>query len=106
MTTPTPSSRADPIDARVALINGQFDLPAETVLAMSRIREILATAASEIDTAVRGVKRPAASDEELAVKPERRGGVAFDHGRLQHTMDLLQEAKDTACVSVILPHYK
>lgn len=33
-------------------------------------------------------------------------GVKFDTGRLIHTMDLLQQAKDTACVALILPFAK
>jgi hypothetical protein len=76
----------DPIAARVALVNGNFDLPTETKRAMKRITEIVAEAAAEIEREAKKVK--------------------YDTGRLIATMDILQQSKDTACVSVILPHYK
>lgn len=77
---------ADPVTARVALINGQFDLPAENVQAMRDIRAAVEECAKKIQAAV----------EKTAKKNDR--------GRLIHAIDLLQQVKDTACVSVILPY--
>ena len=77
---------ADPVAARVALIDGQFDLPAENLQAMRDVRAAVAECAKKIQQAV----------EKKAKKN--------DKGRLIHAMDLLQQAKDTACVSCILPY--
>lgn len=74
------------IDARVAIINGAFDLPDKTPEVMSEVRKILAKAAEDLKVVL------------LAEK--------HDIGRVIATMDLLQQAKDTACTSLILPHYR
>ena len=73
-----------PVEQRVALVDGNFDLPPEALAAMREVRGIVAEAAARIATSVSKCKH--------------------DKGRLIHTMDLLQNVKDTACVSLILPH--
>ena len=73
----------DPIEARVELINGKFTIPETTTNAMNEVRTILSEAAKRLKTCVE--KNP------------------HDKGRLIHTFDLLQNAKDTCCVSLLLP---
>lgn len=68
------------------MINGNFDLPQETVDAMKKIRASVAKCAAEIDAIAAQVK--------------------CDTGRLIHTVDLLQQVKNCACDGLILPHYK
>jgi hypothetical protein len=70
---------------RVLLVNGKFSLPSENVKAMETIRIIFSEAA-----------------EKFAALLESTG-VKYDTGRAIHALDTLQAAKDTACVSVILP---
>ena len=74
----------DPVEARVELINGNFDLPKESVDAMRTVRSVISEAAKKLRVAV-----------EAAPK--------HDKGRLIAALDSLQHAKDTACVSLILP---
>lgn len=74
------------IDARVAMVNGNFILPDETLQAMKRIREITAKAALEI-------------------KKTMYSGVKYDTGRSIAALDFLQITKNTACDALILPHY-
>jgi len=74
------------INARVAIINGTFELPPSTPKAMATVREILAKAAEDLKAVIISEKH--------------------DIGRVIATMDLLQQAKDTACASLILPHYQ
>ena len=71
------------INARVKLINGYFDLPADTPPYMKAVREAISGAAQKIQAAL-----PA----------------AYDAGRVIAGLDKLQEAKDTLCVAAILPH--
>ncbi|QJX71277.1 hypothetical protein F-S17_0013 [Faustovirus] len=76
------------ITTRAKLVNGNFNLPTETINAMREIRE----ACSELATRL-----------EAIVKAD---GAQFDTGRMIAAMDLVQQVKDTACVAVILPHAK
>lgn len=89
------------IDARLALINGNFPLPAETVQAMREIRVAISDAAASIDVSIRGKKRSA---DEAVETPARI--VKYDVGRLIAALDLLQQAKDVACAALILPHHQ
>lgn len=87
---PQKRSRADEtIDARVGLIDGNFDLPTDTSRRFGVIRKVLQGAAQTIASVVR-----------------EAGEDNYDVGRLIAALDLLQQAKDTACVSLILPHAK
>jgi hypothetical protein len=86
---PSKRSRADAtIDARVAVIDGMFQLPRAT---------------TERFTKIRGAIQRAAADVAEAVREAGEGG--YDVGRLVAALDLLQQAKDVACVSLILPHH-
>lgn len=76
----------DPIAARVAMINGWFDLPASTVDGMKEIRVAVEECAKKIKDVF-----------------EREGK---DTGRGIATIDLLQQAKNTACDALILPYAK
>lgn len=69
---------------RLALVNGNFPLPDETVATMKKIREIIAQCAADLAAHI--------------------NVVPFDPGRFIATLDLLQQAKDVACCSVLLPH--
>ena len=73
------------IRARVLLVNGKFSLPDANAKAMEAIRNIFSEAA-----------------EKFAALLEQTG-VKYDTERAIHALDTLQAAKDTACVSVILP---
>lgn len=81
-----PSNTNGAIDARVAMVNGNFNLPDETLQAMKRIREITASAASEIQKVM-------------------YSGVRYDTGRAIATLDFLQIVKNTGCDALILPHH-
>ena len=81
------SRAADTIDARVAMINGQFDLPDGTSDRFDKIRAAIQHAAKVVSAEVRGA-----------------GDGNFDVGRLIAAVDMLQHAKDTACCALILPH--
>jgi hypothetical protein len=70
---------------RVLLVNGKFSLPDANAKATEAIRTIFSEAAEKF----------AALLEQTEVK--------YDTGRAIHALDTLQAAKDTACVSVILP---
>lgn len=74
----------DPVEARVELINGMFPLPQASKEAMGDVR-------NAIEVAARAIARSVQANP-------------HDKGRLIHTLDLLQQAKDTACVALILPH--
>lgn len=79
-------SRFAPIAARVDMINGNFELPTVSVTLMREIRECVAAAAKQIE-------------EIFETAPE------YDMGRAIHTIDLLQQAKNTACDALILPYH-
>ncbi len=70
---------------RVLLVNGKFVLPDANVKAMDSIRAIFSEAAEKF-AAVIG-----------------QTDIKYDKDRATHALDQLQAAKDTACVSVILP---
>jgi uncharacterized protein YukE len=72
------------IAARVALVNGSFDLPDQTKQAMGRIREAVA-----------------ACSQQLA---QIAATTAFDEARLTAALDMLQAVKNTACDAVLLPY--
>jgi hypothetical protein len=76
------------ISARARLVNGNFNLPDETIAAMREVR----AACSDLATRLEAIAA--------------RGDVKVDVGRMIATMDLIQQVKDTACVSLILPHSK
>lgn len=71
------------INARVELINGQFNIPDDAVEYVKLVREAISEAARKI-----------------------RDGLpkTFDVGRIVAGMDKLQEARDTLCAASILPH--
>lgn len=77
--------RAVAVAARVKMVNGQFDLPAQTLKSMGEIREAVAETA-----------------EKIAASVERN--EKHDIGRLIAALDHLQQAKNIACDSLILPH--
>ena len=88
--SPTKRTRADDtIDARVAVIDGQFDLPEGTRERFTVIRGAIKTAAETVANVIR-----------------ETGEGNYDVGRLIAALDALQNAKDMACVSLILPHHK
>jgi hypothetical protein len=74
----------DPVDKRVLMINGRFNLPDKTLAVMNNIR-------IECDSLARN----------LAIEVK---SVEHDTGRLIATIDLLQQLKNVACDAVILPH--
>ena len=71
------------VAARVKLINGQFKVPEFNANA-TKIREAIQEAAEKVAAVVEGAEK-------------------HDVGRLIHALDLMQHAKDTACVSLMLP---
>jgi hypothetical protein len=75
---------SNPVDARLALINGCFNTPDDVTPA---IREILAKAADDVAGIVRNASK-------------------YDTGRLIAFVDAVQLAKDIACCSLLLPHYQ
>jgi len=71
-------------EARAALVNGNFDLPAAVFKeAMPEVRAIVARAAADMLVALKKHKT--------------------DQGRVTAALDTLQHAKDIACVALILP---
>lgn len=75
---------AQAVRVSVLMVNGMFDLPEEAKHAMGQVRAIFAQCAADIAAVC--------------------GGVQCDTGRLIATLDLVQQAKNTACDAVILPH--
>ena len=75
----------DPVAQRVAMINGTFDLPQETVAAMREIRAALDECARKVQKTVEAQPK-------------------YDKGRLIASIDQLQHTKNTLCDSLILPH--
>lgn len=74
------------ISARAKLVNGNFNLPNETITAMREVR----TACSDLAMRLEAIAK--SSD------------VKIDVGRMIAALDTLQQVKDTACVALILPH--
>ena len=71
------------VDERVLLIDGKFTHPNASRL--DKIREAVARCARQLQS---------------IVQEDPKHNV----GRLIHTIDLLQSAKDTACVALLLPY--
>ena len=76
----------NPIEARVELVNGMFDLPPESKQAMNVVRQAAETYARALKAAT-----------EIP-------GVKYDTGRVIAALDGIQASKDVACVAFILPH--
>lgn len=74
------------IEARVELINGNFNLPDASVDAMKHVREILSDAAHKL----------------LALSKD----ATVDQGTLVRAIQKLQATKDVACQAFILPFYE
>lgn len=74
------------MDARVAMINGNFELPDSTIQGMRDVRAAVAECASKL--------------HEIFKKEK------IDTGRAIASIDLLQQAKNVACDALILPHGK
>jgi hypothetical protein len=74
----------DPIEKRVAMINGYFNLPDDTVKGMKEIREAVSECAHKLESTFKRCK--------------------IDTGRAIATIDLLQQAKNVGCDALILPH--
>ena len=81
------SVNCTPVFARTAMIDGYFNLPEPTIDAMKEIRAAFAECAKKVQHVT-------------------LGAGAFDIGRLIACIDLIQQAKNVACDSLILPHYK
>ena len=74
----------DPLEKRVEMINGQFDLPGDSVEGMKEIRIAVSLCARTIHESFKKRK--------------------VDIGRAIAAMDSLQQAKNIACDALILPH--
>ena len=72
-------------EARIAMVNGHFPLPDETVAAMKNIREIFAETAERVYAETKKVRS--------------------DPGRVTAMIDMILAAKNVACDAVTLPHY-
>lgn len=79
------SSGKDEIAARVNLVNGNFSLPEETIAAMRKIRELIATCSQELAACT--------------------SSVPYNEARLLAALDALQAVKNVACDAIILPHH-
>ena len=73
----------DPIEKRVAMLNGRFDLPPEQIQAMDEIRAAVEECGKYIGAVFMSNK--------------------VDTGRAIAAIDELQKAKNTACDALILP---
>lgn len=76
----------DPVDKRVSMINGYFELPDQTKQAMTKIREASETYANELQKIFKSLDKD------------------VDTGRAIATIDLVQQTKNVACDALILPH--
>ena len=72
--------------ARLAMINGHFNLPKETIDAMATVRAAIAEAAETCLAAMNQVDK-------------------WDAERVTAFIDYLQMAKNIACDALILPHH-
>lgn len=79
------------IEARVALINGNFELAEPQTRFMGIVRQALSNAANEIKS-------------NLPVDDQGQG--QYDVGRIVAGLDSLQASKDILCAAAILPAYK
>jgi hypothetical protein len=75
----------DPVAQRVAMINGDFDLPPATLAAMGEIRAVMQVCARRVQSIVEAQPK-------------------HDKGRLIASIDQLQHTKNTLCDALILPH--
>jgi hypothetical protein len=75
----------DPVAQRVALLNGKFDLPPTTIVAMREIHAAVQECALRVQAIVE-------------VQPK------YDKGRLIASIDQLQHTKNMLCDALILPH--
>jgi hypothetical protein len=73
----------DPIEKRVAMINGYFDLPQEQIDGMKEIRSAVAECGAKLEQVFKKTK--------------------IDTGRAIASIDELQKAKNIACDALILP---
>lgn len=78
--------RNDPVEVRIAAMNTKMDLELNVTTSLAIIRNLIQECAAQVAETVRN---------------EANGG--YDMGRLIHAMDLLQQAKDTASMALILP---
>lgn len=87
---PAPATKkrpiTDPVAARIALLTAQANPPPESTEAMGDVYSAVEECAKKVRQAV----------EKKAKKN--------DKGRLIHALDLLLQARDTACASLILPY--
>jgi len=86
MATTTPIQIPLAIEARAALINGQFTLSDDQLAFMKLVRERMGQCAADIVNAL-----PAGQ---------------YDVGRVIAGLDAMQQAKDVLCAAAILPAYR
>lgn len=79
--------RFQPLDARCAMVDGNFDLTPETREQMKAIRSAFAECAQRLNEIF------------------QKSGVGYDRGRAIASLDHLQQAKNIACDALILPNY-
>lgn len=87
---PTPTADARFLEAlgnNAAMINGHFNLPKDTVVAMGAVREAVSECMFKIYMATVAT-----------------GTVKYDSGAMIHVSQLLQQAKNRACDALILPY--
>ena len=85
MSTNTHVPITDPVAKRVAMINGYFDLPDDTIQSMKRVREASVEYAKELQCIF------------------KYAGVNVDTGRAIAAIDHVQQTKNIACDALILP---
>ncbi len=74
----------DPIEARVSMVNGYFNLPDDTKQSMNEVRAAAEVFAKALETIYKKTKH--------------------DKGRAIATIDLIQQTKNVACDALILAH--
>jgi hypothetical protein len=90
--TSSPPLKNPSVAARLAMVDGYFELPEVTKSAMNEIRIAVAACASQITTA-------------MSKQDSNGKNIEYDIGRLIYVLDTLQIAKNAACDSLILPHH-
>lgn len=78
--------RIGALDARVAMINCDAELPPETLDQMNRIRAIVSDCGNQLNEIF------------------QKSGAKIDVGRAIASLDHLQQVENVACVALILPH--
>lgn len=87
MAATTPDARfLEALGNNMAMINGHFELPPETIEAMKKIRQAVDECAFKIKVATVDA------------------GVKYDAGAMIGMVQQLQAVKNKACDAVILPH--